>query len=731
MAYVEKYFAEHYSNGGVHFRVSLLKNGFAGTAQRFNLMKGGLKIDYDLKDWEDNVMTLIAQLNILNDASNWYAYNDLFTLENKEFKLLINASYGAENIALFDGWINSSPVVQKYLHNSVINITGSNFIQKMDKLSPAILNSQDASNGDSLSLIDLVNGSLQLTDKYNDIMVNCTLEPSSGLISNTTTLFNKCAINPQIFFANNANKESGLGVINDILTPLNSYLYWWNGNWYVERYRDLAPIDGSKNYVKYNYSVADSSFRFADNGILSLKVETSTNLPIDICPSNQVFTGGSQTLSMIPGLEFLEIDLDQSEVINLTINDFKNMSSGSFPSVHYPGYRKWDKTVLTRPGVTGWDFSGYNPTYAGVPYRGIQNSLRRTGAAIYYVNNVPTTFNKDYAGFSTRFKLTVSNKDTLLKIKWKYSPDRGKLADYRCNYTLRVPTGSYWLTKDASDTWFYHYSNTFNDYYNYATLNGADINDLNVGELSVDIPIGDVSGWITSGNTEIIFTILGEDAKSVSATAWPTKSSASYITMAYYGDVEITAVSGLDKENNKIIAQLNKNVLNSKKVEFKIYDQPSLMLDNGIQTGSNYGIRTDVWKERDGSTYRDLIDWYIHDRYQLYNRNRKELSGTLKYTGYMKPLSVWYDTVDPSLAKYVLASYTYNVGEDEYSCTWLEYDNSSVINLSSATALPEIIPAAATPSRRGEPATATTTTTTTSRRGTPTTTTTTTAGRRR
>lgn len=701
MAYSEKYYAQHFSNGGVPFHISLQKEGFVGTATRFNLVKGGVKLNYGLGTWEDNVMTLTAQLGVLNEAADWYTYEDLMTLENKEFKLVINASYGSENITLFDGWLNSSPVVQQYLNNAVINLTGSNFIQKMDKLSPAILSQQDASNGDAISLIDLINSSLQLTGKNDDILVNSTLEPSSGLISNTTTLYNKCAVNPQLFFANNTNKESGLAILNEILTPLNGYLYWWNGDWYLERYRDLAPADGSKGYVRYAYPTPDVSFKYGNEGVLDLKVETSTNLPIDICPSNQVFTEKSQTINMIPGLEFLEIELDESEVLNLTINDFKNMGTGSFPAVHYPGYRKWDRTKLTRSGVTGWQFDGFNPAYAGVPYRGIQNSLRRTGAPIYYVNDVPNQTNKNYGGFSTRFKLTVSNTDTILKIKWKFSPDRGTLADYRANYTLRVPTGSNWLTqtKDASGTWFYHNSNTFNNYVNYATLNGSDLNAQNVGEFSVDIPVGDVSGWITSGNTELIFSILIEDAKPTTKTDF-TADPASYLTMAYYGDVEITAVSGLEKDNNKIIAQLNKNVLNSQKTEFKLYDQASLMLDNGIQTGNNFGVRTDVWKERNDSTYRSLIHWYIHDRYQLYNRNRKELTGSLKYTGYLKPMSIWYDNIDPSTTKYILSSYTYNLDQDRYDCGWLEYDNTSVINLSYGDEAPAVVPAAATPSRR-------------------------------
>ena len=65
----------------------------------------------------------------------------------------------------------------------------------------------------------------------------------------------------------------------------------------------------------------------------------------------------------------------------------------------------------------------------------------------------------------------------------------------------------------------------------------------------------------------------------------------------------------------------------------------------------------------------------------LHNRNRRKIDGTLKYTGFLKPFSMWVDTYDPSIRKYLLTDYTYNVGDDTYKCSWLEYDNSETINL--------------------------------------------------
>jgi len=726
MAYATKYYIDHYSNAGIRYYVRLQKDGYSGSASRLKLTKGGLTIDYDLKDWDETVMVMSSKLNILNDASNWYAYEDLFTLEDKEFKILIDASYNGQNVKLFDGWINSSPVVQKYLNNSVINITGSNFIQKMDKLSPPIINTQDASNGDTRSIIDLINGAVQLTGKIDPIYVNCTLEPSGGIIDSSTTLFNKCGLNPTIFMDDNANRESGLDMVADILTPFNSYLYWWNGAWYAERYADLCPSTGNKGYVKYTYATADVSYWYSDKGVYTPINEPSINLPISSIDSSVVFGGASQTISMIPGLEFLEISLDESECLNLTVNDFTGIQGGSFPSVHYPPYKKWNASRFTTPTTgTGWHFPGYTATLLlststgysfeesynikwtadssaiglyrtgpGKPYSGIQNSILRWGVPSRWAGGVFQENNKHYAGLSTRFKVSLYNEETKLNIKWKFLPisvgsGGPKAWDYKCYWTLRAPTGSYWIVyNEDSDIWEYKYSNTLADYVNTIEVTGPDLNEAGYADIAVDIPIGDVSGWVNTGDKDLIFSILGEDIRKTATTTWNTSN---YVLFAGYGDVFITGQSGIDKANNKIIAQLNKNVLNSKKIQMKIYDTSSLMLDNGVQTASNFSTRTSLWKEHGKTTARSLVEWYIHDRYMLYNRNRREISGNIIYPGYLKPMSCWYDINDPSTRKYVLTGYTYKIDEDSYNCTWLEYDNNSVINITGAGQRPDTL----------------------------------------
>ena len=726
MAYASKYYLDQYSNQGVHYYINLLKDGFVGTSTKLKL--GSISIDYDLAGWGENVMTLVTKLVILNDASNWYAYEDLFTLEDKEFKMVIDASYGNENITLFDGWINSAPVVQKYLNNSFINITGSNFISKMDKLSPPILDITDASHNDSRSFIDLINASLQLTGKIDDILVNCSLEPSVG-ISSTTTAFNKCSVDPQIFYVDNTNRESGLDIINDILLPFNSYLYWWNGDWYVERYRDLFTLDGSKNYVRYSYPTQDVSFWYDSTGVAVEAYEPSINLPISTCDTSILFTSSSQTISMIPGLEFIEIDLLEEPVLNLTQNDFLRIDgTDDTPQIMYPTYRGWQGTQYPAyTGGTGIDFPGYRAdstepsigysfyeektltrfvqtpfgtsnytTGPGNTYRGIQNAIMRFDVPYYYVAGVFSQKLSLSHGISTRIKVTIESTETKMNLSWKYYPvhvdvnesfDRPRTWDYRCRWTLRVPDSSfYWIkeiTTGDEPYWEYDYDTNYQTYTQYKIVEGGDLNESGYADISIDIPIGDVSGWITTGSSDLVFTIWGEEIRKTGETLWRSNDD-DYVLCAVYGDVIITGDSGAEGQKNKIIAQLNKNVLNNEKVSMKIYDNESYLVSNGVQTGLTYEDKTTIWNEDGETIYRSLVDWYIHDRYQLYNSNRREITGTIRYPGYIKPMSNWYDSYDPSTKRYVLTSYSYDIQGDTYNVKWLEYDNTTVINMNSS-----------------------------------------------
>ncbi len=707
MAYVEKYYLEHTSVGGVDYRISIQKEGFSGTPEKLKLLgNGSLQIDYKHDGWFKPIIGQSCSFTILNDASNWYDLEDIATLDEKEFKVVVDASYNGESVTLFSGFINSDVVTQKYLNNSSIQLTASNYVSKLENVHPSIIDTVQ-----KRSIIDVLNETLKMTGKSDDIRVNIRLDPSEFTIPSNRSIFNMCGIDTESFWNNNVDRENGLKIIEALLKPFDSYIYWWDNKWHIQRYADVWINDTSKHWVEYS---SDVSYGYGTNATSLYIEETSTNLPISSF-SDKAFTGQSQQISMIPGLEYLEINIKNEQYLNLTTGDLSGVTGVDlYPTVMYPSVRTWNAYAAQwNSSHTGWHFPGYysfglfdsSPGYSlqdsyqfggqwiypGMTYKTISNAIYRSGWPQYYINGVFQYPDYDRNSLCTKFKMTITDESidpsigapTTLNIKFKYAsiyPGYGGFQawDHKLKYFLRVPPGNRWITYDAAgDYWKYSTSSSLKDVSCNVVINGADFaKDTGVAEVNIDIPIGDVSGWtLGDGDFELIFGVLGaENVRKTGTTPWTA-----YNMFCYYGDFQISANSGLS--NNRLTAQINNNVLNKETVDLDFFDISNLNYRNGIFYGSDYSSRTTEWTDANGIEYYSLPYWLIHDRFQLYNRNRRKIEGTMRYRGFLKPFSMWVDTYDPCTRKYLLSEYTYSPGEDAYRCTWLEYDNSEVVNL--------------------------------------------------
>jgi len=709
MAWVEKYYIEHISNGGVQYRVSIKKEDFVGSARRLYLLgNGALDIDYKHEGWFKPIIGQSCSITVLNDSDNWYDLEDLATLDEKEFLITVDATLGSEHITLFEGHIQSDVVTQKYLKNSYIQFTASNLVSKLSNVYPSIIDTPGKE-----SIINVINHTLQLTGKTDEIYVNNKLDPSGITITNNRSCFNVCGVDTEAFWENNIEKTPGLNILNEILTTFDSYLYWYDKKWYIQRYADIWTSDSSKHWINYH---PDVSYVYnTDASSISIP-ESSINLPISDF-TNAAFTGRTQQVSMIPGLKYLEIEMKNEPYLNLTTNTFKGITGADLvPEVMYPSVRKWNAYRAENPfDGKGWNFPGYGygglfgnasqgyllneqgtffqgTQYPGMQYQNITSAIYRSGVPQYYhtTTGAYQYTDIDRASLCTRFKMTIGDekaydpsigKSTMLNLKWKYgivAPGSGgpQAWDYKCNYFLRVPPGNRFIHYNDSKQ-YWEYKTTFKDASNYVVVNGADVGKNGVAEINIDVPIGDVSGWtLANGDYEVIFGILGEKTRKTGTVPWP----ANYFNpWAWYGDVQISANSGL--QNNRVLAEINSKALTKEVVKMSLFDIKNLNYRNGIFYDSGYEKRTDYWQDKDMTDYHTLAEWLIHDRFQLYNRNRRKIEGTLRYVGFLKPFSMWVDTYDPCTRKYILTDYTYSPGEDSYKCSWLEYDNSETVNL--------------------------------------------------
>jgi len=693
MAYGLKYYENFSSPLGVVGQIKLYRLDYAGSATRIKLAEKGIQIKSNLSDWWTPIVLQSASMTIINDtstAAGWYEYLDLMTLEEKEFNLIVDATFGGTSYRLFDGFIDSKVISQKYVNSGTFSLTATNYISKLDNTHPDIVDTITKQTP-----INIIDNCLQLTGKDASILVNNSLIPEGITPSTTKTCMNLTALDTENFWKNNLERDGGKKTLEKILRTYDSFLYYYDGKWVIERYGDLWSDESSIGYVAY---AGDSSYGYSNSGTLTHLDSSVYILPIEGPNDSYWFTGNNQTIYMIPGLHDLSLKLELKRYLNMTINDFSNITAnGLTPAVTYPDKRTWNCYYVDDGPPNGWQFPGYkwgvlNPSLGygweesllvtpGAPYQSISNSIYRYGAPQYWSGGVYQYNDKDRASLSTKFDVTIDSSIDGLKISWKFAPIamNGGYADwdYRCRFVIRVPIGNRFIRRDGDDD-YWEYTTSYTDASSWVELLGDDIGDDGVGEVTLTVPIGDVSGWtLGDGDFEFILNILGEDIRQYDEENYRPHSS--YPIFAYYGDVTVTTTGAT--QNNNIGGIINNNTLEKKELTVSLVDTDSLNYRNGLYTGSDFDTRTEYWTDDASLQLYPISQWLIANKLQLFRKNRQKITSDLIFPGPLKPFSLWRDDSDPSTRQYVLTSYSYYPGRDLYSgCEWLEY-NDDVFNL--------------------------------------------------
>ena len=68
------------------------------------------------------------------------------------------------------------------------------------------------------------------------------LDPSSqyDAVSDEIGPFQRCTVAKEVFWKNSHDRKGSVEVIEEVLKPFNSYLYWWDNSWRIERYNDIS-----------------------------------------------------------------------------------------------------------------------------------------------------------------------------------------------------------------------------------------------------------------------------------------------------------------------------------------------------------------------------------------------------------------------------------------------------------------------------------------------------------
>lgn len=659
MTYVERYnipWVNKYNSGYVYIDSSV-----AASSERLILAKDGITINNNFNDWEDPIIGQTAEITIQNDASNSVRFFQLLPLmsaEEREYRIRINQTLPTVK-KLFEGYLNNDIVEQNYFARQQIRLIASNYIKKLEYETPSLISLNNYMGAGTNSLIDLMIESIKLTGSDASINVNMKLCPSSNERTLLNSGFNLSKVDCDLFWKDNINQDSGLDIITKILKSFNSYIYWYNGNWYIERYEDIWKKP--QTYVKYSLN---ASYGYLDNAICVSTNDVSLNIY-----SND-HLNRSTLLRIIPGYNKIDIQLNQyhNQDINVVLNQFKPLT--------YIINAAFQALIPLRT----WRFqtdAGSRPQWQNaIPYKQIQNSMLR----VYWPNWPSTTDANVDTGMYTRFRLTVDPCIKMsLNLNWKWYPNDGGTWN---NYDFKVRwflynsgTGNYWFIKKNTDYGYWYRENpvTMHEGVQEFNISGEDINNK-VGNINISIPLSDVSSGLT-GDQNLVFGVLVGKISYNNGT-W------SFLEWEHYGDFIFTI--NQEPQDNLIQGTQNSKFLNKKTINLDLYDAKNLNYKNGIFYYNNIeDTRTALWYN-DTSIYHSLVDHLMINKYQLYNRSRQQISATISCSDYLKPFSLWKDTNQYD-KNFVLTSYSYYPTKNQYDVIWSEYDNTTSVILTNMT----------------------------------------------
>jgi len=630
------------------------------------LIDESLIISYDSDGWESHILKMKCEFEIANQKDDWFDLLPLMTAEEKYWKIVVT-TITPSVVTLFEGFLNCETVSQGYLKYQSIKFVASSYLSKLEYVTaPSIDTLQN------MSFISIIDEILRSVGAEYNIRINCSLQPVGETFTSGDTLFTSCGFYTEVFWEDNVKRRPSLEILQSILLTFDCYLYWWNGYWYIDRYRDIlqsAYYYNIVNYIEYqtgeSYDIGESEDYVSINkGVLG-----------DL--QDLVFTGQSQILSTVPGMRYITINLDDKLLFNLVSSDMSIVPpvTGLYYVIN-PERKHWQRY---NDGTAVW------ANTFGDPYYGINSSINRITPYADAPPNYPN-------GLYTNFIATV-REDTTLLIKFKFASEKGSFgtwsgdwADYNFKFYwfLRVAnyTTNRYVTR-AGTTWDFVESTVPATYIQHEDIAGTEFDDMScVVEVSISIPIGNIPSVGVEfpkldGDFSFVLGICEELVEQTGETTIPCAK-------AWYGDVVVTATG--DFQDNVIEGDANTSFINKFETTLDLFDMDSYNYRNGVLMQTGFLTRTTEWSENGDSITFTLVEWLMKALYQRYNVVRQQITGTVYNVAtanpisFLRPFHYYYDSLQANKG-FILIGYSYNVCRDSYDITLLEYDNATVIDL--------------------------------------------------
>lgn len=557
------------------------------------LSANSMVVSYAFADWNNPIIGMQCEFAIVNDKDDFYELLPLLTAEEREYRIRVVVIHPTA-YTLFEGFLNCDTVTQKYLHRQSIKFVASSYLSKLEGFHPVSIDTLQ-----NMTFINVIDEILRSTGTECNIRVNSKLRAEGDILGVGQTLFNKNGFYTELFWEDEVERTSSLDILKAILTSFDCYIYWWRGDWYIERYEDIWSE--SVDFVEY---VSGHSYLPMDAGLDSGgsddsdAVVTIAQVITDVHALK--FINQSQTLSVIPGLKTIKINLEDKRSNNLVLSSLKDASitNTEVPQPAYRSFLIWEETNMT------WEDYG-------LPKSSIVNAIRRQ----------VTSAKPSYRGLYTTFKVTVDKEDIAINIKFKYFIDMAatitgwtkKWADYKFDFYwyLRiagtdfylVQSGEDWGTSQGLNTGIINNPDNTQEYQmQVVNIDGSsfDANTKTV-EVSISVPLGAVKTYFgTLGSSNFTGLLAGEQefvfGLGLERIHTPTgeSSDGDQVDDCYIGDINITSTGGL--QDNVIEAKvLTAKFLNVKDISLRLYDMDSYNYKNGVLRGDTLLIRTERW----------------------------------------------------------------------------------------------------------------------------------------
>ena len=212
MAYGERYIANWAAKGKTG-TLTILQKDYVGDADTVKLHNDAIVITKEFDNWESHIIGDICEFSIVNYNQNYFDLFDLMIAKELKYKVVVECNYLSENYILFDGYINTEVVVQKYLRFSTINLVASSYLSKLENVYPDSIDTELT----ALSIIDIINEILnQIGNTYPIRVCSFLRSDEYTMYESGKSFANRNGLYNEVFWENNVDRVNSLVILEEI-----------------------------------------------------------------------------------------------------------------------------------------------------------------------------------------------------------------------------------------------------------------------------------------------------------------------------------------------------------------------------------------------------------------------------------------------------------------------------------------------------------------------------------